>query len=151
MPTDLDLVEYFVVTVANLSTTVPVADALAGLARTGDLRILDVVGVVTAADGTYSVIEPEVLVGLAHLREPDQDESARLSEDDIALACSAMEPGTSALIVVAEDRWAATPGAAARASGGRVAGGERIPRHRLEQARRAQTRREPHRAVAGSD
>ncbi|MGO4255818.1 DUF6325 family protein [Marmoricola sp. RAF53] len=132
--TDLDLVEYFVVTVASLSATAAVADALQELTTAGQLRVLDVVGVATAADGTYALTEPEVLAGFAALRPAAPD--ALLSEDDIALACSAMPPGTSALIVVAEDRWAGSLAEAARAGGGRLAGGERIPRHRLEQARR---------------
>lgn len=139
---DLDLVEYFVVTVGSLSSTVPVADALRELVQSGALRILDVVGVMTSPDGSHAVVEPEILTGFAELRDTAGDVGAVLSEDDIALACSAMPPGTSALIVVAEDRWAALLAEAARASGGQVAGGERIPRHRLEQARRARMRDE---------
>ena len=60
-----------------------------------------------------------------------------LSEDDVILAGSALPPGTSALVVVVEDRWASLLADAARQSGGRILGGERIPRHRLEQSRRA--------------
>ena len=53
-----------------------------------------------------------------------------------------LQPGTSALIVVVEDRWAQLLADAARDGGGRIIGGERIPRHRLEQSRRS---RRPHR------
>ena len=60
-----------------------------------------------------------------------------MSDDDIALACQALQPGTSALIIVAEDRWAQLLADAARGGGGRIVGGERIPRHRLEQSQRS--------------
>ena len=48
-----------------------------------------------------------------------------LSEDDIALASGALHPGTSALMVVVEDRWAA------------AAGGRRASRRRRDHRRRA--------------
>ena len=136
---DLDLVEYVVIAVPELSSTVGVAAALRELVESSRIRILDLVGVVTGADGRSSAIEPEQLSGLAELREVEGEVGGLLSEDDIALACSALQPGTSALILVVEDRWAQLLADAARTSGGRIIGGERIPRHRLEQARRSRT------------
>ena len=135
--TDLDLVEYVVIAVPELSSTVDVAAALRELVESSQIRILDLVGVVTGADGRHAAIEPEKLSGLADLRDVEGEVGGLLSEDDIALASSALEPGTSALILVVEDRWAQLLSDAARTSGGRIIGGERIPRYRLEQARRA--------------
>lgn len=135
--TDLDLVEYVVIAVPELSSTVGVAAALRELVESSRIRILDLVGVTTGPDGRFSAIEPEQLSGLAELRDVEGEVGGLLSEDDLALACSALQPGTSALILVVEDRWAALLAEAARTSGGRIIGGERIPRHRLEQARRA--------------
>lgn len=134
---DLDLVEYVVIAVPALGSTVDVASALRELVESSRIRILDLVGVAVGPDGSYSAIEPEQLSGLAVLREVEGEVGGLLSEDDIALACAALQPGTSALILVVEDRWAQLLADAARSSGGRIIGGERIPRHRLEQARRS--------------
>ena len=101
------------------------------------IRILDLVGVVTGRTGSYTAIEPEPVPGLAALDGVEGEVGGLLSEDDIALASGALHPGTSALIVVVEDRWAQLLSDAAREGGGRIVGGERIPRHRLEQSRRS--------------
>jgi hypothetical protein len=134
---DLDLVEYVVVSVPELSSTVEVASAIRSLVESSQVRILDLVGVATSPDGRYTAVEAEHLSGLAELRGVEGEVGGLLSEDDIALACRALQPGTSALILVVEDRWAQVLADAARQSGGRIIGGERIPRHRLEQARRS--------------
>ena len=134
---DLDLVEYVVIAVPELGSTVDVASALRELVESSRIRILDLVGVSIGPDGGHSAIEPEQLSGLAELRDVEGEVGGLLSEDDIALACGALQPGTSALILVVEDRWAQLLSDAARSSGGRIVGGERIPRHRLEQARRS--------------
>jgi Family of unknown function (DUF6325) len=136
-PPDLDLVEFVVIAVPELSSTGGVAEALRELVETSRIRILDLVGVVAGPDGRYSAIEPEELSGLAQLHGVEGEIGGLLSDDDIALAGSALQPGTSALILVVEDRWAQLLADAARQSGGRIVGGERIPRHRLEQARRS--------------
>ena len=134
---DLDLVEYVVIAVPELSSTVGVAAALRELVESSRIRILDMVGVVTSPDGVHSAIEAEQLPGLADLRSVEGEVGGLLSEDDIALAGSALQPGTAALILVVEDRWAQLLADAARHSGGRIIGGERIPRHRLEQSHRS--------------
>jgi hypothetical protein len=137
---DADLVEYLVITTAGLSRTATVAGALQDLIDTEQLRILDLVGVQIDQAGGYAAVEPELLSGFADLR-PGDEVGGLLSEDDIALACSAMSPGTSALILVVEDGWARRLADAVRRTGGRIAGGERIPRDRIEQSWRGRTRR----------
>jgi hypothetical protein len=134
---DLDLVEYLVMTTSGLSSTAEVARALRELIESSQIAILDLVGVEVDTTGGYVAVEPEELSGLAELSNVEGKIGGLLSEDDIALACGAMSPGTSALIMVAEDRWARQLADALRSSGGRILGGERIPRHRLEQSMRA--------------
>jgi Family of unknown function (DUF6325) len=134
---DLDLVEYIVITLAGLSATVTVANALKQLVESSRIRILDLVAVVTDAEGHYSAIEPEAVPGLAALHGVEGEVGGLLSDDDIALACGALNPSTSALILVVEDRWAQVLSDAAREGGGRIVGGERIPRHRVEQSWRS--------------
>jgi uncharacterized membrane protein len=134
---DLDLVEYVVIAVPDLSSAVAVAAALKQLVESRQIRILDIVGVETGAGGRVTAVEPELLSGLGALDSVDGEVGGLLSEDDIALASGALHPGTSALLIVVEDRWAQQLADAARECGGRIIGGERIPRHRLEQSRRS--------------
>src|SRR5690242_14688948 len=97
-PPDLDLVEYVVVSVSELSSTVDVASAIKALVESAQIRILDLVGVVASPDGRFTAVEPELLSGLAELGSVEGEVGGLLSEDDIALACRALQPGTSALI-----------------------------------------------------
>ena len=134
---DLDLVEYVVITLSGLSGAVTVARALKELVESSRIRILDLVAVVTDAEGHYTSLEPESVPGLAALGGVEGEVGGLLSEDDIALACGALTPSTSALILVVEDRWAQLLSDAAREGGGRIVGGERIPRHRIAQSLRS--------------
>lgn len=133
---DLDLVEYVVVALPELSSTVGVAAALRELVESARIRILDLVGVVVGPEGRVTAVEPELLPGLSDLRDVQGEVGGLLSEDDVALAGGALPPGSSALIIVVEDRWAELLAGAAREVGGCIVGGERIPRHRIEQADR---------------
>jgi hypothetical protein len=137
IPPDPDLVEYVVINLPDLSSSQAVAQALRSLVGSSRIRILDLVGVATGSQGQYAVTEPELIAALADLRSVDGEVGGLLSDDDIALACRALPPGSSALILVAEDLWAQELADAARSGGGQIVGGERIPRHRLEQAERA--------------
>jgi hypothetical protein len=136
---DLDLVEYVVISVPDLSSAAAVGAALKQLVESRHIRILDLVGVNTGPGGRVTAVEPELLSGLEALDDVDGEVGGLLSEDDIALASGALHPGTSALLVVVEDRWAQQLADAARDCGGRIIGGERIPRHRLEQSRRSRS------------
>ena len=134
---DLDLVECVVISVPELSSAIAVSDALTSLVASDQIRVLDLVGVVTGYDGRSTIIEADLVPALATLEGVDGEVGGLLSEDDVLLAGSALPPGTSALVVVVEDRWATLLADAARGSGGRIIGGERIPRHRLEQSHRS--------------
>jgi len=134
---DSDLVEYIVINLPDLSSSLKVAQALRGLVESSRIRILDLVGVDTDSQGRYAVTEPELVAALADLRTVDGEVGGFLSDDDIALACRGLRYGSSALILVAEDLWAQELANAARDGGGQIVGGERIPRYRLEQAERA--------------
>jgi len=50
-----------------------------------------------------------------------------LGDDDVAEASNALEPGTSAALLVFENRWAAPFAAAVRRSGGQLVASGRIP------------------------
>jgi hypothetical protein len=133
-----DLIEYLVLTTSGLSSRQAVAPVLRAFVKTSQIRILDLVGVQTDALGGYRSVDAESLPGLEGIRSRDPYLGAVLSDDDIALVCWALGPNESALILVAEDRWARELADAAWAGGGRVVGGERIPRRSIEQSQRFQ-------------
>ena len=159
---DPDLVEYVVITVPDLSSSLAVAQALRSLVESSRIRILDLVAVVTDAHGGYAVTEPELVAALGDLGGVDGEVGGLLSDDDIALACRALPSGSSALILVAEDRWAQewrkqrgpVAAASSEASGSRGSGWSRrtVPagsgwaRGRRREASRRVTAR-PHRSA----
>lgn len=138
-PSAADPVELLVIAVPDLSATGHIADAVKHLVTDGSIRILDVVVVETELGGGYRWFEFEDVVGLAPLRDVEGEVGRWLGTDDIALTCSALAAGSTALLLVLEDRWAAFLGQAVQACGGRIVGGERIPDGRRAGRRRERT------------
>jgi Family of unknown function (DUF6325) len=94
----------------------------------GIVRVLDALFVTKEEDGTFSGVD------LANL---DADSAGDLTlfagastgligESDIALIAEEMEPGSAALTIVYENRWAAPFAAAVRRNGGRLIASERV-------------------------
>ena len=112
-----------------------VASALAETVASAAIRILDLVCVTRSEiDGSLTVVEFEDVAAMAALQQAEGDVGGLLSEHDIETASLAVETGTSAILLLIEDRWAESLSKAAQQAGGRVAGGERIARSRVEQA-----------------
>ena len=80
-------------------------------------------------DGSVSVLE--VGNGLNQLAalfaEFTGASSGRLGDDDLQEAAAALNPGTSAAVLVWENRWAAPVAAALRRSGGQLVASGRLP------------------------
>jgi Family of unknown function (DUF6325) len=95
----------------------------------GIIRILDVAFVAKDRDG--SLLSVEVGGGLKQLAaafaELEGASSGLLGDDDLQEAAAALEPGTSAAVLVWENRWAAPVAAALRRSGGQLVASGRIP------------------------
>ena len=135
-PDDIDtsLVECIVVAVPEAESVAGVAMALAELAASAAIRILDLVSVTRSrGSGEIKVAELEDLDDATRALVEDHV-GALLSENDIALASSALLPGSTGILIVVEDRWAESLSSAAQRAGGRVLGGRRIPRTRMEAA-----------------
>lgn len=128
---DVNLVEYVIVEVPELSSLNRVATALAELVRSHAIRILDVVTVVKASDGSVEVLEVNDVDALRPLSNVGGYFGGFLSSRDLILAAQAVTPDSTAVLLLAEDRWAGPLSGAARAAGGRVLGGERVPRSRM--------------------
>jgi hypothetical protein len=102
---------------------------LLDLVERGIIRVLDVLFVMENADGTYSGFEARDLdaKGLGDLTEFEGASSGLLGEEDVTTAAEALEPGSAAVMIVYENRWAAPFVAAVRRSGGVVVDNQRIP------------------------
>ena len=94
----------------------------------GIIRVLDALFVRKDADGTFSGFD------LADLDQETVGDltvfagatTGLLDEDDVAAAAAAIEPGSAALLLVYENRWAAEFIAAVRRNGGTLIASLRI-------------------------
>jgi uncharacterized membrane protein len=105
-----------------------VAPMLMELVDRGIIRILDVVFLTKDDDGTTTKLEfSELGDGHGAFVEFDGANSGLLDDGDIADAATALEPGTSAAVLVWENAWAAPVASALRRSGGQLVATGRIP------------------------
>jgi hypothetical protein len=94
----------------------------------GIIRVFDVRFVQKDADGTFSGFD------LADLDAESAGDltvfvgasTGLLDDDDVAQAAAQIEPGAAALLIVYENRWAASFASAVRRNGGRLIAFERI-------------------------
>lgn len=94
----------------------------------GIIRVFDVRFVKKNHDGTFVGLDPGDLdVRTAgDLAAFDGASTGLLSDDDVALAAAQIEPGSSAVMIVYENRWAGPFIAAVRRNGGELITFERI-------------------------
>ncbi len=105
-----------------------VAPHLVELVDRGLIRILDLAFIAKAEDGSVAGLEVADVGGeVAELTVFEGAASGLLSEADIEEAGGALEPGTSAALLVFENRWAAPFATAVRKSGGQLVASGRIP------------------------
>ena len=94
----------------------------------GIIRVLDVLLVNKAEDGTVAGIELSDLGdGLEELRVFEGARTGMLGDEDADVAGDALEPGESAVMICFENAWAAPFASAVRRNGGQVLAFERIP------------------------
>jgi Family of unknown function (DUF6325) len=102
---------------------------LLDLVDRGIVRILDIAFLAKDRDGSVSGIE--VGGGLqplaAAFAEFEGASSGLLGVDDLQEAAAALDPGTSAAVLVLEHRWAAPVARALRRSGGQLVASGRLP------------------------
>jgi hypothetical protein len=105
-----------------------VAPHLVDLVDRGLIRIIDLAFITKEEDGSVSGLELADLGGeVAELAIFEGASSGLLSDEDIGEAAGALEPGTSAALLVFENTWAAPFAAAVRRSGGQLVASGRIP------------------------
>jgi len=104
------------------------APLLVDLVERGVIRVLDLAFVTKGEDGSVGAVEfSEVVDQAPDLAELEGASSGLVGDDDIAAAGEALEPGTSAAVLVYENSWAGPFAAAVRRGGGQLVANGRIP------------------------
>jgi hypothetical protein len=132
--TDLDInelgpVDYLVVEFppGTANFTGEMAAEIGRLVDTKVVRVLDLLILRKDEAGTIEALEIDDFDEVDELRAAEAQLAELLAEEDVAHLAAAMEPGTTAGVLVWENRWAAPFASAARRSGGQLIATGRIP------------------------
>jgi hypothetical protein len=126
---ELGPVDYLVVEFPGSKFTGEIAPALSELIDRDIVRVLDLLVLKKDADGSIDAFELNDLddTEVAELRGLETALAMLLSEDDVAAVAEAIEPDSSAAVLIWENMWAAPFASAVRHSGGQVVASGRIP------------------------
>ena len=130
--TDLDSlgpVDYIVVEfpVGASNFTGEMTEELVRLVKAGTIRLIDVLILVKDEDGSVEAMELSDLDDLGELQALEAKLAELLAEEDVVHLAAAMEPGSTAGVLIWENLWAAPFASAARRSGGQLIANGRIP------------------------
>jgi hypothetical protein len=130
---ELGPVDWIVVEFPGSRFNGEIAPALADLVDRDLIRVLDLLVLKKDSEGTLEAYELADLddTELGELRSHEAELAMLLSEDDVNALAAAIEPGSSAAVLVWENKWAAPFGAAVRHSGGQLVASGRIPAQAL--------------------
>ena len=130
--TDLDTlgpVDYLIVEFpAGASNfTGEMAKELLALVDAGTIRVIDVLILTKNEDGTVDAMELSDIEELGPLQAVEAQLASLLAADDVEHLAAAMDPGSTAGVLIWENLWAAPFASAARRSGGQLIATGRIP------------------------
>ena len=130
--TDLDSlgpVDYIVVEFpAGASNfTGEMAKELLALVDSGTIRVIDVLILTKNEEGSVEAMELSDIEDLGPLQAVEAELAELLAADDVEDLAAAMEPGSTAGVLIWENLWAAPFASAARRSGGQLIANGRIP------------------------
>ena len=103
------------------------ADELLKLHDAGIIRVMDMLILVKAEDGSVEAMELSDLAELGELARLEAELVHTLAEADVEHLAAAMDPGSVAGVLVYENLWAAPFGSAMRRAGGQLIANGRIP------------------------
>ena len=103
------------------------AEELVRLVNSGTIRLIDVLILTKNEDGTVDAMELSDIDELGELQALEAQLAELLAEDDVENLAAAMDPGSTAGVLIWENLWAAPFAAAARRSGGQLIATGRIP------------------------
>jgi hypothetical protein len=100
---------------------------LLSLVDRGIIRVIDILILTKNEDGSVEALELSEVGDLGPLQALEADLAELLAEDDVAHLAAAMDPGSTAGVLIWENIWAAPFASAARRSGGQLIANGRIP------------------------
>src|SRR4051812_46883627 len=124
---ELGPIDYIVLEWQGREPTGEALPLLLDLVDRGVIRVIDVAFLAKDADGTFGALDIGSLGDESAFHSFLGASTGLLGEEDLAEAAAALEPGTSAAVLVWENRWAAPVAAAMRRSGGQLVASGRIP------------------------
>ncbi len=119
-------IDYIVLEWPGRQPTGEVAPMIVDLAERGIIRVIDIAFMAKDEDGTVGTIEVGDLEGDG-FEVFEGASSGLLGQDDLEEAAAALRPGTTAAVLLWENRWAAPVAVALRKSGGELVATGRIP------------------------
>ena len=119
-------IDYIVLEWPGKQPSGEVAPMIIDLADRGIIRVLDIAFMVKREDGTVDALEIADLDGDG-FADFDGASSGLIGQDDLEEAAAALRPGTTAAVLVWENRWAAPVAVALRRSGGELVASGRLP------------------------
>jgi hypothetical protein len=126
---ELGPVDYVVVEFPAGATnfTGEIVTELLALVESGTIRVIDVLVLTKDEDGSVEAMELGDVGELGELQALEAQLAELLAEEDVEQLAAAMEPGSTAGVLIWENLWAAGFAAAARRSGGQLIANGRIP------------------------
>ena len=103
------------------------AKELLALIDAGTIRVIDILILTKNEDGSVDAMELSDIEDLGPLQAVEAELAELLAADDVDHLAAAMEPGSTAGVLVWENLWAAPFASAARRSGGQLIANGRIP------------------------
>ena len=130
---ELGPVDWIVVEFPGSRFNGQIVPALLDLVDRDLIRVLDLLVLKKDADGSLEAFELSDLDEgeIGELRTYESELAMLLSEEDVTSLAAAIEPGSSAAVLVWENTWAAPFGSAVRRSGGQLVASGRIPTQAL--------------------
>jgi len=109
------------------SFTGEMSEALLSLVDAGTIRVVDVLILTKNEDGSVDAMELSDIEQLGPLQRVEAQLAELLAAEDVEHLAAAMDPGSTAGVLIWENLWAAPFASAARRSGGQLIANGRIP------------------------
>jgi hypothetical protein len=123
-PVDYAIVEF---PAGASNFTGEMAAELLSLVDRGIIRVIDILILVKDDDGSVEALELSDVPELGELQTLETELAELLAADDVDNLAAAMDPGSTAGVIIWENLWVAPFAAAARRSGGQLIANGRIP------------------------
>ena len=126
---ELGPVDYLVVEFPEGASnfTGEMAKELLALVDSATIRVIDVLILTKNEDGSIETMELSDIEDLGPLQAVEAELADLLAAEDVEHLAAAMEPGSTAGVLIWENLWAAPFASAARRSGGQLIANGRIP------------------------